>query len=217
MGLDTKIYSNHSLQIPRNTKEVVNLLVNSWDKKTEITDSIEVEEEKLKIDPIGFKIFINPRLIEFEYPKFHQITLNTNFEFSGLIKIYSRTICFTPIGIGKNATNMITNFMDESIDFFHSEESFQLASKKWKLFKVFLNNFTDQIGGKNYIYINDGIFSGVEEIAWEGGTIDEMISQSEKIVKPCESKKQFIDYHTLIRSDRVRNVKGDVWFYENRK
>ena len=217
MGLDTKIYSNHFLQIPNNAKDVVNLLVNSWNRKIEIVESIEIKEESLKPDSIGYKILVCPKLIEFEYPKFHQITFSTNFKFSGYIRLYPQTICVTPIGIGRNATNMIANFMDESIDFFHNEERLQLASKNWNIFKSFLSNFTSEIGGNNYIYINDGMFSGIEEIAWEGGNIEEMVNQLKKIVDPCESKKQFLDKHTWVRPDGIRNVNGDIWFSEYRE
>ena len=53
MGVDTKIYSNHSLKIPTNTKEVINLLMNSWAGKIEIVNSLEIKEEDLKLDPIN--------------------------------------------------------------------------------------------------------------------------------------------------------------------
>ena len=180
MGLNTKIYSNHSLKIPKNAKEVIKLLMDNWNGKAEIVNSIEIKESDLKSDLLEYKILICPKLIEFEYPKFNQITLNSNFIFSGYIKIYAKSICFTPIGIGRNATNMIANFMDESIDFYHDEESLNIASQNWISFKAFMYNFTDEIGGNNFIYINDGFFSGIEEIAWKGGTIDKMIEKSNK-------------------------------------
>jgi hypothetical protein len=216
MGLDTKIYSNHNLIIPKNSEEVIELFMQSWKGKIKIHDKVEVDESDMISDVENSEIFINPKSIEFEFSRFNRIPISTNFRFTMNIYLYLKTICITPIGIGRNATNMIANFMNESIDFYHDDDSLNTAKKNWNCFKVFLYSFTTEIGGNKYIYINDGIFSGIEEIAWEGGTIDEMIEKSKEIVKPCDSTEQFIDKHTWVRPDGIRNVNGDIWFYEKR-
>jgi hypothetical protein len=218
MSLDTMVYSNHVLKIPENANEIVSLLVDAWGGKIEIVDSINLKEENLISNPSRYKIFVTLKGIEFEYTRFNQITLYTNFKFAHFIKLCSKTIRFQPAGIGRNAANMIANFMDEPLDFLIDEENLKTHLKSWNSFKSFVNDCSSQIGGTKHIYFNDGIlFSGIEEIAFEGGTIEEMITQSKKIIEPCKSKKHFLDNHTQIRADGIRNVRGDIWFYEGKK
>lgn len=214
MGLDTKIYSNHSLKIPTNPKDVVNLLMNNLGGSAEIVDSLEIKEDDLQLDSCAYKILVCPKLIEYEYPKFNQITLNTNFKFSSYIRLYKNTICFTPIGIGRNATNMIVEFMDEPFSIYSDDPiTFGEHQKNWHLFKSFLKNFTVPIEGNKHLYINDGRFQGVEDLAWEGATVEEMIEKAIGIVKPCRSKEQFIKEHTSLFNERIC-INGDIWFLE---
>lgn len=220
MGLDTKIYCNHSLSIPDDSKSVIELLLSLWHDKAVLVDSIDIDidEEKLVSDPKNFKVLISAKLIEFEYPKFQEIRINTNFKFSGYIRIYPKTIQLTPVGIGRNATNMIVEFMDQPLGIYADDPKRFLERKNdWSSFKLFLNNFISEFGDNKHLYINDGVFEGVSEMAWDGGTVDEMIEASRKLVDPCESKEQFVNKHTWIRDDGIRNINGDVWFIrENR-
>ncbi|MBK8825510.1 MAG: hypothetical protein IPO26_02120 [Saprospiraceae bacterium] len=215
MGLDTKIYLNHSLNFPENTDEVIKILTNIWDGKTEVVKSLEIKENELISNSIEYKILICPKLIEFEYPKFKQIRLRTNFKFSGDIILYAKTICITPVGIGRNATNMITEFMDEPFSIYLDEPvRFSEQKKTWNLFKSFLKSFTEPIEGNIHLYINDGQFQGVEDLAYEGANVEEMIEKAKGIVKPCTSKAQFIEEHTSLLNERTY-INGDIWFYKD--
>ena len=214
MGLDTKVYLNHSLNFPENTDEVIKILANKWDGKIEVVKTLEIKEDELTSNSIEYKMLICPKLIEFEYPKFKQIRLRTNFKFSGDIILYSKTICITPVGIGRNATNMIVEFMDEPFGIYSDDQiRFREQKENWHLFKSFLKNFTKPLEGNIHLYINDGQFQGVEELAWEGATIEEMIEKANGIVKPCRSKEQFIEEHTTLLNE-ITYINGDIWFHE---
>lgn len=215
MGLDTRIYCNHTLSIPNNADDIniISVLVSLWNDKIEIVDSIDLNEESLISDPEDFKILVSPKLIEFEYSKYQEIRINTNFRFSSYIVIYPRVVQFTPIGIGKNATNMIVEFMDKPYGIYADDPiRFGTQKNNWHTFKRFLNNLTSQLGSNKHLYINDGQFQGVQEIAWDGGTVEEMIKASKSLVESCESTEQFVNKHTWIRDDGIRNINGDVWF-----
>lgn len=215
MGLDTKIYCNHSLKIPNNTTEIVELISNIWKGKTKIVESIEVEENDKVQNLESYSILIYPKFIEFEKERFNQITLGTDFLFSATIKIYPNTIQLMPIGIGRNATNMIAQFMDEPFSIYANKpKEFKERKKSWKLFKSFLYDITKSIGGNKHLYINDGIFQGVEDLAWDGKTVEEMIIESNKIIEPCVSKSNFIENHTSKSDNDLTYIKGNIWFYE---
>lgn len=215
MGLDTKIYCNHSLKIPNNTTEIVELISNIWNGKTKIVESIEVEENEKVKNLESYSILIYPKFIEFEKERFNQITLGTDFMFSATIKLYPNTIQLMPIGIGRNATNMIAQFMDEPFSIYaDNPKEFKERKKSWKLFKSFLRDITKSIDGGKHLYINDGIFQGVEDLAWDGKTVEEMISAITKIVKPCISKSDFIENHTSKSDKGLTYIKGDIWFCE---
>ena len=215
MGLDTKIYCNHSLTIPNNTTKIVELISNIWNGKTKIVESIEVEENNKVQDLESYSILINPKLIEFEKERFNQITLGTDFMFSATMKLYPNTIQLRPIGIGRNATNIIAEFMDEPFSIYaNNPKEFKERKNSWKLFKSFLKYITKSIGGNKHLYINDGIFQGVEDLAWDGKTVDEMIIESKKIIKPCISKSDFIESHTSKSDNSVTYIKGNIWFYK---
>ena len=143
MGLDTKIYLNHSLYFPENADEVIKILKNKWGGNTEVVETLKIKEDELTSNPVEYKILICPKLIAFEYPKFKQIRLRTNFKFSGDIILYAKTICITPVGIGRNATNMIVEFMDEPFSIYLDEPvRFREQKVNWNLFKSFLKSFT---------------------------------------------------------------------------
>ena len=214
MGLDTKIYANHNLQIPAKPQEVINLLVSAWKGMTEISTGPEIENAKQVNEYKSSAILLNSKLINYEYEKFKQISMSTNFLFVSSIKLYSNSICFTPFGIGRNATNMIANFMEEPLDFHHDQDSINMISESWTRLKTYVARIAQKIGGTELLYINDGQFSGVEEIAWNGGTLEEMRKESMRITKACQTTKQFIEEYTWVRPDGIRNVNGDIWFNE---
>ena len=215
MGLDTKIYCNHSLTIPNDTTEIVELISNIWNGKTKIVEFIEVEENNKVQNLESYSILIYPKFIEFEKERFNQITLGTDFMFSATIKLYPNTIQLMPIGIGRNATNMIVEFMDEPFSIYENKpKEFKERKKSWKLFKSFLKDITKSISGNKHLYITDGIFQGVEDLAWDGKTVEEMITESKKIVKPCTSKSDFIENHTSKSNNGLTYIKGNIWFCE---
>jgi len=214
MGLATKIYSNHKLTIPKKAEEIVEFLFQMWKGRTKIHDKVEVDEIDMTSDVDNFKIFLNPKLIEFELDRFNQITISTNFIFTMNIRLYANTICITPTGIGRNATNMIVEFMDEPFGIYSNDQiRFREQKVNWHLFKSFLKNFTKPIEGNIHLYINDGQFQGVEDLAWEGATIEEMIEKANGIVKPCRSKEQFMTEHTTLLNE-ITYINGDIWFHE---
>lgn len=215
MGLDTKIYCNHSLSIPKKTEDIVKMLSQLWNGKTKIAESIEVKEEELTSEIDTYSILLNPKFIEFEKERFNQITLGTNFRFSATIKIYPSTIQLMPIGIGRNATNMIVQFMDEPYGIYSDKPMrFSECKSDWNLFKLFLMNITSPIDGTKHLYINDGIFQGIEDMAWDGKTVEEMITAATKIANPCNSKEQFMAQHTSPSNNGITYIKGDIWFCE---
>ena len=214
MGLDTKIYSNHKLTIQKKAEEIVEFLFQMWKGRTKIHGKVEVDEIDMTSDVDNFKIFLNPKLIEFELDRFNQITISTNFIFTMNIRLYANTICFTPTGIGRNATNMIVEFMDEPFGIYSDDQNrFREQKENWHLFKSFLKNFTKPLEGNIHLYINDGQFQGIEDLALEGATIEKMIEKANEIVKPCRSKEQFIEEHTTLLNE-ITYINGDIWFHE---
>ena len=215
MGLDTKIYSNHNLIIPNKSEEVVELLMQLWKGRTKIHDKYEVAENDMTSDVDNYEIFVNPKLIEFELSRFNQIPISTNFKFTMNIYLYLNTICVTPIGIGRNATNMIAEFMDEPFGIYEGDlDSFNRRKSDWNLFKLFHSDITSEIGVNKHLWINNGQFEGIGDLALDGATLEDMINQTMTITRPCESREQFVENHTWIRPDGIRNIKGDVWFYK---
>lgn len=215
MGLDTKIYCNHSLQIPNDTDEIVELLATTWKGKVEIVQSIETEEKDKVQDLESYSILVYPKFIEFEKERFNQITIGTNFKYSANIRLYQNTIQLMPIGIGRNATNMLAQFMDEPFSIYADKPiEFKERIKSWILFKSFLKDITKSINGNKHLYINDGIFQGVEDLAWDGKTVEEMITAANNITKPCNSKSNFLENHTSKSNIGVTYIKGDIWFCE---
>ncbi len=215
MGLDTMIYCNHSLHIPKSTEDIVDLMVQTWGSKSEIVRSLHVEVEDRTTDLNACKVLICSNGIDFEYQKFKVLRLNTDFMFSGFIMIYPRTIQFIPIMIGRNTTHMLSHFLDEPHGIYpNGIDEFHHAKKSWELFKQFLSYITSSIGGKIHLYINDGIFQSVQDIAWNGGTIEEMMKAANKITDPCSSKQKFIENHAYTDSHGFARVSGSVWFYE---
>lgn len=215
MGLDTKIYSNHNLIIPSKSEEVIELLMQSWKGRTKIHDKVEADENDMTSDVENFEIFVNPKLIEFEFSRFNQISISTNFRFTMNIHLYLKTICITPIGIGRNATNMIVEFMDKPFGIYSDDPiRFNKQKKNWNLFKLFQSSITSEIGANQHLWINDGQFERIGDMALEGATLEEMINQAIVITNPCESREQFVKNHTWLRPDGIRNIKGDIWFYK---
>ena len=218
MGLDTKIYSNHNLIIPNNSKEVIELLMESWKGRVKLHYKVEVDENDVTSDVDNFEVFINPKLIELEFNKCNQITISTNFRFTMNMYLYPNTICITPTRIGRNATNMIIEFMEESFGIY-SDDSIRFNEQKenWNLFKSFHSNITSGIGANQHLWINNGQFESIGDMALDGATLDDMINQARAITNPCESREQFVESHTWLRPDGIRNVKGDVWFFKKQK
>ncbi len=215
MGLDTKIYSNHNLIIPSKSEEVIELLMKSWKGRTKIHDKAEVDESDMTSEIDDFEIFVNPKLIEFEFSRYNQITISTNFRFTMNMYLYLNTICITPTGIGRNATNMIVEFMDEPFGIYSDDLiRFNEQKKNWNLFKSFQSKVTSEIGASQHLWINDGQFEGIGDMALDGATLEDMIKQAIAISNPCESREQFVENHTWLRPDGIRNIKGDVWFYK---
>ncbi len=90
MRLDTKVYSNHNLIIPNNSEKIIELLMQSWKGRTKLHDKVEVDENDMILDINNFEIFINPKLIEFEFNRYNQITISTNFRFTMNIILISK-------------------------------------------------------------------------------------------------------------------------------
>lgn len=217
MGVDTKIYSNHNLKIPNKSEDVVEFLLQSWKEKGMLYNNYEVDENDKTSDIDNFNIIINPKLIEFEFNRYNQITLGTNFMFTMNMRLHKNTICITPYGIGRNATNMIVEFMDEPFGIYADDPvGFDERKKNWSLFKSFLSNVTSAIGSNKHLYINDLHFQGIEDMATDGATLDEMINKAKTVVNQCETKEQFVNDHTWLRPDGIRNVNSDIWFYRKK-
>ncbi len=218
MGVDTKIYSNHNLKIPGKSEDLVELLQKVWQGRIHLDDRIEVDEKNTTLDAENFNLFINPKRIDFEFNKWCQITIGTDFEFSMDIYLHKNTICIRPFGIGRYATNMIVEFMDEPFGIYADDPvGFHEQKKNWNLFKSFLTNLTAALGSDKHLYINDQEFQGIQDLATDGATLEEMVIQTKSIANQCETQEQFVKDHTLLRPDGVRNIKGDVWFLRNER
>ena len=72
MAINTTIYSNHNLEIPTNSNEIIELLKYIWKEKIDFFENIEIDEQNQTLDSRYYKIYVNPRLIEFEVKKFNQ-------------------------------------------------------------------------------------------------------------------------------------------------
>ena len=203
MGIDTKIYTNHKLTIPSEAVKICELVKDIWKSKIEISPISKKEFEFEKGSINNYKILLDPKLIEFEYHRFKQITLGTNFKYSGVIKIYDKTICFSPIGIGRYHTNMklyLTSVWMENLNM--NKEHFPSLVNAWQEFSEFMYEVSHHLGSTKFIYINDGYFSGIEEIAWNGGSIEEMKKSALKLLKNCESIEEYFEH-----SDQ------NIWIY----
>lgn len=217
MGVDTSIYSNHNLKIPSKSEDVVEFVLQSWKGRTMLHNNYDVDENETTSDIDNFKIIVNPKLIEVEFNRFNQITLGTNFRFTMNMRLHKNTICIKPYGIGRNATNMIVEFMDEPFGIYADDPvGFDEQKKNWSLFKSFLSNVTSGIGSDKHLYINDLQFQGIGDMATDGATLDEMINAAKSVANQCETKEQFVKDHTSLRPDGIRNVNGDIWFYRKR-
>jgi len=143
MGVNTTIYANHNLIVPSKSNEIVELLKETWPDRIEVFNKIEVESQNQTSDPKAYKVFINPKLIEFEFERFKEITISTDFNLIMNMRLYKKSLCITPIGIGRFATNMIVEFMNEPFGIYANDsDSFNQRKKDWKRFKIFLNQIT---------------------------------------------------------------------------
>ena len=207
MGIDTKIYCNHNLKLAGEQSEISDLLQQTLGNSIVIKEFSKKEIESTNGSIQKYMLFLNPNSITFELPKFNHITIITNFEYSGFIRLYDKTVCFSPVGIQRYHTNMKLYFASEWSEQLNiNKEHFLGLSNAWKNFKKFMYDVSIRIGASKYIYINDGFFSGIEEIAWNGGSIEEMKKSANLILKNCESIEEY--YAT---SDR------NVWLYEERE
>ncbi len=110
---------------------------------------------------------------------------------------------------------MIVEFMDEPFGIYSDDLiRFNEQKKNWNLFKLFKSTITSEIGASQHLWINDGRFEGIGNMALDGATLDDMLNQITDITNPCESRKQFVKNHTWLRPDGIRNIKGDIWFYK---
>ena len=133
------------------------------------------------------------------------------------IRLHKHTIFITPSGIGRYATNMIVEFMDVPFGIYADDPvGFYKQKTNWNLFKTFLTNITSKVGADKYLFINDAAFQGIEDMASDGATLDEMIEQLKTITNQCETTEQFVKDHSWLRPDGVSNISGDIWFYRKR-
>jgi len=212
MGVDTTIYLNHNLDVPAGSTEIIELLKQTWKNRIELFDQIEISEHQIS-DPNSYKILINPKLIEYVVHKFNQITISTDFEFTMNMRLYENSICIIPTGIGRYATDMIVEFMDEPFGIYENEsDKFIQRKKDWQTFKIFLKNISIEIGSTKHLYLNDSKFEGIGELAMQGLTVHEMSIKAKTIINPCLNRLQFVEKHTWLRQDGIKNIKDDVWF-----
>ena len=132
------------------------------------------------------------------------------------MRLYQNSFCIKPSGIGRYATNMIVQFMDSPFGVYRGDPiNFNKRKSDWNIFKVFLLNISKELGATQHLYLNDGYLERIGELASTGKTIKEMVDKAKSIIEPCLNVEQFINHHTWIRPDGIRNLKDNIWFVNN--
>lgn len=196
MGTLLNIVSNHQLRFDSGLEGIkvfekaVNQKVNDWNFKTD-----KALAKTSTVNQVTFST--NHEIIEYNFTRWKELRIFTNYQYCDEVKIYKNTIKFHSTGFKSKYSEWKKMLFDEYLGEEMNAYEVEVYQQQWKEMRTFVKWITRQLSGYKIIYFGDSRFQSQEEIYYEGGTIDELIDEMTKGWPPTAYNdiRKFQDNH----------------------
>ena len=188
MGVDLNVWSNHKLRFNsggegiKKFERYTSKKVKQWNFKT--------DEPLIKTSNISaVEYFTNFEILSYNYEKWKQIRIWTNFEFCDELTLLKQTIQIHPTRFRTRYSKwqqLVTG--NYEVDDQDELQKMKEWRKNWMQFRNYAQEITKILKGDKVIYLNDHSYQNEEDLFNEGKSLEEGIKKLKDVAEPCELK-----------------------------